>query len=131
MRSRGTFLPRSTFSKNGSTSALHSGPPNETSRIASYFIRAGLTLLLQLRQGGQHLFAVLVDVGVQIGIDLHDLSFGTDDEGGPLGILDQTHVGQRTVLLGNLVIGVRQQLEGQSFLGAELLVRFGVVNADA
>src|SRR6185312_1359025 len=35
MRSRGTFLPRSTFSKNGSTSSCLSGPPKETTSNAS------------------------------------------------------------------------------------------------
>src|SRR6476620_11776651 len=35
MRSRGTFLPRKTFSRNGSTSSCFSGPPKETTSSAS------------------------------------------------------------------------------------------------
>src|ERR1017187_3070803 len=35
MRSRGTLRPRRTFSRNGITSSGRSGPPKETSRIAS------------------------------------------------------------------------------------------------
>src|SRR5689334_8358079 len=36
MRSRGTLRPRSTFSRNGITSSIPSGPPNETTNKASY-----------------------------------------------------------------------------------------------
>jgi len=32
MRSRGTFLPRKTFSRKGSTSSCFSGPPKETNQ---------------------------------------------------------------------------------------------------
>src|ERR1043166_9011574 len=38
MRSRGTLRPRSTFSRNGITSSIPSGPPNETTNSASYFM---------------------------------------------------------------------------------------------
>src|SRR4029079_7275285 len=35
MRSRGTFLPRKTFSRNGITSSIPSGPPKDTTNNAS------------------------------------------------------------------------------------------------
>src|SRR5579884_3635389 len=38
MRSRGTFLPRSTFSRNGITSDSFSGPPNDRTRTESYAV---------------------------------------------------------------------------------------------
>src|SRR5690349_3813736 len=38
MRSRGTLRPRRTFSRNGITSSIPSGPPNETTNSASYFM---------------------------------------------------------------------------------------------
>src|SRR6266404_2046189 len=40
MRSRGTFLPRRTFSRNGMTSSGFSGPPKESTKTASYFSEA-------------------------------------------------------------------------------------------
>src|ERR1700690_917303 len=51
MRSRGTLRPRSTFSRNGMTSSGRSGPPKETTRMAS----AGL-VIQRLEQAGQRDF---------------------------------------------------------------------------
>src|SRR5580658_1270247 len=45
MRSRGTFFPRKTFSRNGITSSGRSGPPKDVMRIASYFMRLLIDLL--------------------------------------------------------------------------------------
>src|SRR5271157_2146469 len=86
-------------------------------------------LLLQLCESSENFFTVLV--GIHIGIDFGDLALGIDDEGVTGSELDQAEICERAVLLGDLVVGVRKQLEVQALLGAELLVRVDAVNADA
>src|ERR1051326_584503 len=54
MRSRGTFLPRRTFSRKGITSSRFSGPPKETIRSASYWDTSlSLTRVWMSAQSGQ------------------------------------------------------------------------------
>jgi hypothetical protein len=62
---------------------------------------------------------------------LHDLALGIDEKGVAVGDGHGAVVTERAVLIHHLVLRVGEQAEGQPFLGAELLVAVGRVDADA
>ena len=69
-----------------------------------------------------------------LGKDLDDLAISVDDKGGA----DDAHVGPAvhlfltpgTILLGNFVLGVAQEGEGEVVFALELVVGFDAVGAD-
>src|SRR5579863_496510 len=68
---------------------------------------------------------------IHLGPLLDDLSAGVDKEGVAHGDGHLAEVAERAVLIDDLVRRVSEQAEGQAFLGAELLVAIGRVDADA
>jgi hypothetical protein len=84
---------------------------------------------LELRQCGQHFFAVVR--GLYIEPDFFDVSLRIDQKSVTSGKLCDAHVHHRIVLRRNIALCVGKQLEAQAFFRAELLVRIFVLHADA
>jgi hypothetical protein len=72
-----------------------------------------------------------VGLGVDAQEDLRDLAGGINQECVSRGELHDSEVGQRSVGTGDFVIGVREQLEIQTFLCTELLVTVDAVEANS
>jgi hypothetical protein len=94
-------------------------------RVAALFRLARL----QLRQSREDFFAVLLRFYVKK--NFADDAVGIDQKGVTCGKLGDAKIHDGIVHRRDFVLGVREQLEFQSFLGAELLVRIGVLHADA
>lgn len=68
-------------------------------------------------------------VDFQVGLFYY--SIGVDQERVAGGKLFNAEVYDRAILLGDFVVGVGEELEVETFFGAELLVGIGGVDADA
>ena len=86
-------------------------------------------LLFQFRNRRQHFLGVVR--GIHLDPLLHDLALRIDEEGVAVGDLEGGKAAQRAIRIDDLMLRVGEQPEGQPFLGAELLVAVGRVQAHA
>ena len=88
-----------------------------------------LSLLLQLSERSQHIAAV--PRGIDAGINPGNLPARIDEESMPRGKLYHSKIRKRSVGAAHLTVAISQQLEVQSFFGAELFMRVHAVHTYA